>query len=126
MKKVFVSVFRDSWLNCDCTNNGVTSRHNRMMLFWDCERDEAVKYCVENGIDVDSALYLEYRELWGEDHSCATPLIIPKGKVGPMMGGNFIYTSDSRLYKIGERKCAVPIPVHDRFETPEQYRALSI
>ncbi len=47
----------------------------------------------------------------------------PEGMVGPMAGGNYA-TGDSRF---SER---VPfygaVPIHDRFETPAQYSALSI
>lgn len=52
----------------------------------------------------------------------------PRGSVGPMMGGSYIETSDSRF---GEAVAALggprysPVALHDRFETPEQYRALS-
>ena len=49
----------------------------------------------------------------------AEPVDKPEGKVGPMFGGNFIYTSDSRFPN------DYPIPVHDRFETPEQAEILS-
>lgn len=53
-----------------------------------------------------------------------------RGAVGPMMGGCYVGTSDSRL---GEAICEITgqsfasgmVPLHDRFETPEQYRALS-
>ena len=40
------------------------------------------------------------------------------GCVGPMFGGNFVYTSDSRFPN------KYPIPVHDRYETYEQYKLL--
>ena len=36
-----------------------------------------------------------------------------------MFGGNFVYTSDSRF------PSDYPIPIHDRFETQEQYDQLS-
>lgn len=41
-----------------------------------------------------------------------------RGKtVGPMFGGSFVWSSDSRFRKISE----YPVPIHDRYETPEQY-----
>lgn len=46
------------------------------------------------------------------------PLQVP-GSIGPMFGGNFGYTSDSRFG-------GAAIHIHDRFETAAQYRALSI
>lgn len=41
--------------------------------------------------------------------------------IGPMMGGNYAM-GDSRWRAISE----YPLPIHDRWETPEQNRALSI
>lgn len=41
-----------------------------------------------------------------------------RGKtVGPMFGGSFVWSTDSRFRKISE----YPVPIHDRYETPEQY-----
>ncbi len=54
----------------------------------------------------------------------------PQGCVGPMMGGTFVNTSDSRfgeaVRRIGKAQFYGAVPFHDRFETTEQYRALSI
>lgn len=47
----------------------------------------------------------------------------PEGVVGPMMGGCYIATSDSRFRRLSGVYGAVPL--HDRFETPAQYRELS-
>ena len=121
-----VSVYRDSWLNSDCTGGGVTSRHHKIRLFWECTREEAVDYCKEHGIDVDACLWLQPRELWGEDHSYARPLVHQPDKVGPMFGGNFIYTSDANFPKLYGLRTGSPIPVHDRYETQEEYDALSV
>ena len=57
------------------------------------------------------------------------PTLVPvlggaRGMVGPMFGGNFATTSDSRLRQaVGDFNGA--IPVFDRYETPEQYDALT-
>lgn len=126
MEKESVSVYRDSWLGSDCTNGGVTSRHHKMTLFWDCKREDAIAYCEENGMDVDACLWFEPRRLWNEDHSFARPLVHQSGKCGPMMGGNFVYTSGSHFPKLHGLTTGTPIPVHDRYETEEEYRALSI
>jgi len=40
-------------------------------------------------------------------------LIEKEGMAGPMMGGSFIYTSDSRFPYL------YPVPLHDRWETPQ-------
>lgn len=119
MQHISVHVYRDSYL-CDCTNGGVTSKYNKLELFWDCKREDALRCCKENNINPEQSLLLVNRELWGEDHSYAEPLNKKQGK-WYMMGGNFVYTCDSRLYKIGGRTCSSPIPVHDRCEEYEQY-----
>ena len=47
-----------------------------------------------------------------------------------MMGGNYAATSDSRFGEAVRKRIGPnfygAVPIHDRFETPEQYRALSI
>jgi hypothetical protein len=126
MKKLSVDVYYDkNRFGYDCTNGGVTSRHTSLTLFWDCSKQEALKHCEENVIDTDAALWLNPRQLWGEYLPIAEPLICPKGKIGPMFGGNFIYTSDSRFPHVSGNYGHYPIPVHDRFETQEQYDSLS-
>lgn len=127
MKKISVNVLRDSVIG-DCTNHGVTSKRNEFTMFWDCEKEDAVKYCTENNIDLDSALWLNPRILWNEYHPFCEPLVKPAGKIGGMMGGNFVYTSDGRFPSLyGKTNSAhFPIPVHDRFETPEEYASYSM
>ena len=123
--KLNVSVYRAADMS-DCTNGGVTSRHNSMTLFWGCKREEALAYCQEFGIDPDRCLWLVERTLWGEQHNYAAPLVHESGKCGPMFGGNFIYTSDSRLADAMGTTTSEPIKVHDRYETQAENDALSI
>lgn len=40
-------------------------------------------------------------------------------RIGPMFGGHFVYSSDSRFGPMAHG--ARPLPVHDRYETPEHY-----
>lgn len=66
------------------------------------------------------------------------PLVWPYDRVGPMAGGNFAASSDSRWADLGKefaseaqkRAGLMPrldvVAVHDRFETQSQYDALSI
>lgn len=126
MKKLYVSVFRDADLTSDCTNNGISARHNRIRVFWDCTREQAIKYCSENNIDTDDCGILIERNLWGEEHPYIEPLIKPKGKIGGMFGGNFVYTSNGIFYSPLRSGCQVAIPIHDRYETQAEYNALSI
>lgn len=57
------------------------------------------------------------------------PVDQPSGVIGPMMGGNYGATSDSRFgRKIEEilgHKFYGALPIHDRFESPEQNDLLS-
>lgn len=122
MKVLYVTVFRAAGYP-DCTNNGLSARVNSAELFWECTHDEAIEWCKEHQRDPEKQFILVDRKLWGEDHSYAEPLIKPTGKM-QVFGGNFLYTSDSRMYKTsGVAK--LPIPVHDRFETWEEFDALS-
>ena len=55
----------------------------------------------------------------------------PEATIGPMAGGNIASTSDSRWTAAvtdiaGTRFAPTGVAIHDRFETPETYRALSI
>ena len=125
MKQLRVEVYRTKALG-DCTNGGVSSRHNTMTLFWECSREEATDYCSANGIDPDGCLMLVKREMWGEQHDYAAPLAHQPGRWGPMFGGNFIYTSDSRLADATGTMVTVPIKVHDRYETREECMGLSV
>ena len=114
-KGLLVSVYVDKWIG-DCSVNGMSSKHDKLLLI------------DENGGDLDgpskgtedNTVKLVKRDLWGKEYLHVEPVVKPKGMVGPMFGGNFVYTSDSRF------PSKYPIPVHDRFETPEQNRAMSI
>lgn len=53
------------------------------------------------------------------DYMHVEPVEQPDGMCGPMAGGAFIYTSDSRF------PSNYPISLHDRFDTREQYDLLS-
>ena len=95
----------------DCTLGGPTSQHDRVLLFGE-------GYTPGSSRPDRAAFFL--RERGGAIH--AYPADIPEGEKGFsgwQFGGNFIYTSDSRFPN------QYPIPVHDRRETTEQYRALS-
>ena len=125
MKIAFVSVLahRDG----DWSNHGVTSRFNDMYLYSDCTIEEARTEASLRGRDLDKCLYFVKEMCCGEWNYFAIPLVGPKGKVGPMFGGNFVYTSNGngefpRMEGINRN---VPLRVHDRYETPEEYEALT-
>jgi hypothetical protein len=65
-----------------------------------------------------------------EYHGKWAPLI-PDGKLGPMMGGCYVATSDSRLGEaiaklLGTRFAPGIAPLHDRTESQAEYDALSV
>ena len=100
----------------DCTNNGVTKRHNRVILL-----PEGVKAPENATIPV---LKVVRRNIMGDIYIHAEPVTKVEGeRVGWMAGGNFVYSSDSRYREwIGN----YPIAVHDRCETVEDYNYLSV
>ena len=109
MKKALIcSVYRDTYLG-DCSNGGVTARYHDVMLL-----------CEEGWREVEDndprLLRLVRRNYAAGEYLHAEPIApAPEGCVGPMFGGNFIYTCDSRF------PSPYPIPVHDRYETYEVY-----
>lgn len=96
----------------DCTNGGISSKCDTVTL-------------VDIGVPLfepspeSPAVRIVRRNLGGEVYLHAVPVEQPAGLVGPMFGGNFIYTSDSRF------PSSYPIALHDRWETQEQYNHLS-
>jgi hypothetical protein len=65
------------------------------------------------------------RNQFGDVYCVAPPTPLQQGNSGhPMMGGCYVATSDSRFSKATGIYGAVPL--HDRYETSEQTRDLSI
>lgn len=117
MKTLPVGVYRNAWIG-DCTNDGISASQERLYLVCDQGFHDLP--------DGDPRLIrLVKRSFHGGEsaHLSVEPVNDPRygdGKhVGPMFGGNFVYTSDSRF------PSDYPIPIHDRFETQEQYDQLS-
>ena len=110
------SVFPDN----DCSNGGVSGKYDNLMLKCDdgpFETDENDPQLVELKLHMGH------------------PIIVPCNNtdptktIGPMMGGAFGYSSDSRFSKLVSKLYGDSfyggVPIHDRYETPEQYEALS-
>ena len=114
-----VSVFR--WGLGDCTNNGVSA--------------VAGSLCVVNVPGpFNPSPALPAVELvegpGGRGHAILRPVEAKKpGMVGPMFGGNFGYSSDSRfseaVQKLTGSRHYGAVAIHDRYETPADYEALS-
>lgn len=98
----------------NATNGGITSKVTRVIVTgkWADgtpipEIFEPREDCPEVKVGVNLPPYFH-----------VYPIDLNPKLVGPMFGGNFVYSSDSRCP-------AYPIPVHDRQETPQQYNLLS-
>lgn len=133
MNHTLVSIFRNADIG-DCTNNGLSSKVNSGYLFWDCTKNEAIMWCTEHNVNPDKQFIIHKRDLWGEDHTYAEPLIKPNGCI-QVFGGNFLYTSNSNFYKFDKFEPTIgivkehtnrPIPIHDRFESQEEYNELTM
>lgn len=113
MKGLLVFVFKDS-SGYDCTANGITSHFRNLILV-----DKSINAPFEVG-ENEPYLKLVRRHLKDGEYLHAEPVNFGSGEIGPMFGGNFIYTSDSRF------PSKYPIPVHDRYESQATYNGLSI
>lgn len=104
MDKLRVTVLRNTL--GDCTNKGLSSRHDSFVLV---SGDIPANFVPDEKFQY---LKLVKRNICGKVYLHAEPLTPPAG-IGWMAGGNFIYSSDSRFP--GD----YPISIHDRQETPQ-------
>lgn len=112
---MLVYVYRNG--SADCTAGGITSNVDMIII---------VGEGIEGPFEVDpgeACLELRKKNVGGDEYLYAVPVDgrDTAGMVGPMFGGNFVYSSDSRFRRV----CKYPIPVHDRWETQELYDSLS-
>ena len=126
MKHCFVSILRNA--SGDCTNHGLSSKIEYAYLFSDCTEQEALAYCKEKGWNPNEVLIMDpCRYPAGREYLSCHPLVKKEGLVGPMMGGNYVCTCglDPNYPKFTGLEVNVPIPIHDRYETQEEYNILS-
>ena len=113
-KGVLVNVYRGG---SDSTNRGISSKFGLFILV-----GEGVPK-VHEVTKKTPALKLVRRMIAGEEYLHVEPIHpVPKGNVGYMMGGNFVYSPDSRFRDIND----YPIPVHDRSDSVEMHKLLSM
>lgn len=136
-KGLLLSVYKNADSNYDCTNGGVTATATRltlvgikkggkilpltkrMQVFQPNESAPAVILC-ESALPGMYGPHLEPLE-YADSHNT-------REYAGPMMGGNYAASCDSRWSELGElfghgRISAVP--VHDRVESWKLYQQLS-
>lgn len=120
---IVVSVLRPA--DGEFTNGGLTSKHTHVLLVGPGGPPD--------GFDTKKAglpvFHVVRRTIGGEPYHSAEPdeefrptKIGGEPVIGPMAGGNFLYSTDSRF----RRMFPYPIPAHDRFESVSQYNALSM
>ncbi len=130
MRHIKLDVYKHvPWVNeCyDPTNGGVSGRLDEIEVFSAESTDEEIReWCGREGRRIEDVCRLNKRVLWGEKHYCIEPVVKPRKLCGPMFGGNFAYTSDGRWAEMLWESVGRPIPIHDRFETREQYDALTL
>lgn len=93
--------------NVDCSANGISSKNDTLILI----DEENENFCKVFEGDETNTVKIVRREIGGRKYIHCTPITErPKNCNGPMFGGNFIYSSDSRFPN------DYPIPIHDRYE----------
>lgn len=121
-----IMAFNQAWLT--------TTRHGDYGLTKGCDQItiEGIKvpsgYWEAEPSDKAPLYRIVYRDYLNYIH--LEPVEQPKGKVGPMANGVYADVSSSdfitnHIEKILGHRCPDLIPVHDRFETQEQYDLLS-
>lgn len=119
MQGLILNVLRSRSLG-DCTNGGKTSTADSIVVVHP-ELAGPFEPTPER-----PHFKVVFRENYGP---YLAPVDVPPGTVGPMFGGHFAYTSDSRWSRFLAAKGlpgVTALPVHDRFETPELYARLSV
>lgn len=133
MKVLTLNVYRhdyhDSWNpDYDPTNGGVSGRYDNILVACDTGNEQDIdpanppenlfridSFYIGQGLAVRLVPYQTKRE----------------GMVGPMFGGNYADISDSRWGRELERlfghefRFNTCLAIHDRYETPELYEALT-
>lgn len=110
MKTIPVDVYKCSKYS-GCSNGGISEEYKT--LFLDCPDGY-----IEKEPNDETVLHVDFVIVGGQAYYHAeqySAYIRKKNMVGPMMGGTFIYSSDSRF------PFDYPLPLHDRFETQEEY-----
>ena len=122
----------------DCTNGGISGKHARVTVVGRLVGDTVVPLpdgcCIFEADDDAPAVVLVESRCPGYD---PTPHLVPLefvhgtpvDCVGPMSGGNYAWTTDSRWGQLGKLYEGLrhldAVAIHDRIETYAQYRALS-
>lgn len=119
MERILVTVYKPADER-DCTNGGITCNRMTLMLY-SGNKEECIAEATKRN-ELHEALYLNKRILWEEKHYFAEPL--KKGEGVQMFGGNYVGTCDGRYAAMLGSRTSYLLPVHDRYETQEEYDAM--
>lgn len=97
-KGIYCDVLTNEGSKEDCTNFGISSKHSRLLLTGNKIPEVAEETDISKVVNLYYNPQLKVKPVKTKYHS--------------MMGGNFIYSSDSRFRQISNQ----PIPIHDRVE----------
>jgi hypothetical protein len=111
----------------ECTNNGITSRHRSVALFDERGSIRDGNLRPRDVQDDEAVMIVRHDKEYLGGFVYAVPARVVDGVVVPvdaqwMHGGNLLSTSDSRF----RERYGCALPAHDRTETAEQSRRLSL
>lgn len=125
---LIASIYKDN--GQDWSNGGISSRVNEVTVVnidgpFEPTEDRPAVLLVPGNVMGTAKIVPAIQTIgdaWVENH--------PSGSVGPMMGGCYVATSDSRFSRAvkdvtGNRLWSGAVPLHDRFESPSQYNMLT-
>lgn len=107
LKGLLVYIYQNSLGNC--SNDGISKTCHQAVLV-----GEGIDQIFEADPLTKPAIKVSKKKTFRGDaeYIFVEPVEKPEGKYGPMFGGCFVYTSDSRFTEISR----YPLPLHDRFE----------
>lgn len=121
--KITCDIYKNGY---DCSNGGVSATHGTVLLVngeaWETMSADQRAFLTNGNVPVVRTV----KRLLGQElYVHAEPVDRPEaGNRGWMAGGTFIKTSDSRYKEV--TGVSYPVSLHDRQETAELSRALSI
>ena len=126
MKVSYAEILRPAF--GDCTNNGISSKCDMMYVFDECTIMEALDYCEKKNIAPVECLIAEHEMFAGHENLYLVPLNKKrKGYIGPMNGGNYAYCRNEGFPRYADMpNVSVPLRIHDRYETQEEYDLYSM
>ena len=112
------------WNLGDCSNGGITSRNNELLLLGVVNKDTKefeelldgfieIDFNNKEQLEQDNLCIVVKRELFGEQHDYIVGLKDFINDKWCMMGGCFGYSCDSRYRR---HINSLPLPIHDRIE----------